>query len=152
MTWRTRVMLLAAVLLGIASISAAQLTGTFTNWLNHPVIAYRVTPTSDPVALLNRRIRTGEITCTIRLWQRPHVHVGGRYALPPGEVQVTRLFETTLADVTPELARQSGFSSVVELLKVAKHGPGRRVFVIEFRYVGPPRHRNSNRNVKTSRN
>jgi|KBSSwiStaDraftv2_1062776.scaffolds.fasta_scaffold855159_2 hypothetical protein len=101
---------------------------------------------------LRDRIRTGEITCTIRLWQRPHVHVGGRYALPPGEVQVTRLFETTLADVTPELARQSGFSSVVELLKVAKHGPGRRVFVIEFRYVGPPRHRNSNRNVKTSRN
>src|SRR6185503_7597507 len=94
---------------------------------------------------LRDRIRTGEITCTIRLWQRPHVHVGGRYALPPGEVQVTRLFETTLADVTPELARQSGFSSVVELLKVAKHGPGRRVFVIEFRYVGPPRHRNSNR-------
>ena len=100
---------------------------------------------------LRDRIRNGEITCTVRLWQRPHMRVGGWYALSPGKIQVTRLFETTLADVTPELARQSGFSSVVELLKVAKHGQGRRVFVIEFRYMGPPRHRDSNRQVKVSR-
>jgi hypothetical protein len=84
---------------------------------------------------LRDRIRRGEITTTVRLWQRPHVKVGGRYALPPGEVVVTRLYEVTLADITPELARQSGFAGVVDLLKVAKHGPGRRVFIIEFRYV-----------------
>jgi hypothetical protein len=83
---------------------------------------------------LRDRIRSGEITTTVRLWQRPHVTVGGRYALPPGEIIVTRIFEISLADVTPILARQSGFTGVVELLKVAKHGPGRRVFVIEFRY------------------
>jgi hypothetical protein len=35
---------------------------------------------------------------------------------------------------TPALARASGFAGVVDLLKVAKHGPGRRVFVIDFRY------------------
>jgi len=93
---------------------------------------------------LRDRIRRGEITCTVRLWQRPHVRVGGRYALPPGEIQVTSLFETTLADVTPAMARQSGFASVVELLKVAKHGEGRRVFVIEFRYIAPSRHRDPN--------
>jgi hypothetical protein len=58
--------------------------------------------------------------------------------LPPGEILVTRLFEIALADVTPELARRSGFAGVVELLKVAKHGSGRRVFLIEFRYVAPP--------------
>ena len=84
---------------------------------------------------LRDRIRRGEITTTVRLWQRPHVKVGGRYALPPGEVVVTKIFEISLADVTPTLARDSGFSGVVELLKVAKHGAGRRVFVIEFRYV-----------------
>lgn len=83
---------------------------------------------------LRDRIRRGEITTTVRLWQRPHVKVGGRYALPPGEIVVTRVFEVSLADVTPELARASGFAGVVDLLKVAKHGPGRRVFVIEFRY------------------
>lgn len=87
------------------------------------------------IRALRDRIRRGEITTTIRLWQRPHVKVGGRYALPPGEILVTKIFEVSLADVTPELARQSGFVGVVDLLKVAKHGPGRRVFVIEFRYV-----------------
>jgi hypothetical protein len=79
-------------------------------------------------------IRRGEITTTVRLWQRPHVKVGGRYALPPGEIVVTRILEVALADVTPELARASGFAGLVDLLKVAKHGPGRRVFVIDFRY------------------
>ncbi|HEY5416064.1 MAG TPA: hypothetical protein VIK41_14600 [Gemmatimonadaceae bacterium] len=87
------------------------------------------------IRALRDRIRRGEITTTIRLWQRPHVKVGGRYALPPGEILVTKIFEVSLADVTPELARRSGFVGIVDLLKVAKHGPGRRVFVIEFRYV-----------------
>ena len=86
---------------------------------------------------LRDRIRRGEITTTVRLWQRPHVKVGGRYALPPGEIVVTKIFEVSLADVTPELAQQSGFVGVVDLLKVAKHGAGRRVFVIEFRYAHP---------------
>jgi hypothetical protein len=50
---------------------------------------------------------------------------------------VTSLIEMPLADVTPALARRSGFSGVVELLKIAKHGPGRRVFLVDFRYVKP---------------
>jgi hypothetical protein len=83
---------------------------------------------------LRDRIRQGKITTTVRLWQRPHVRVGGRYALPPGEIVVTKVFEVSLAEITHELARASGFAGVVDLLKVAKHGPGRRVFVIEFRY------------------
>jgi len=86
---------------------------------------------------LRDRIRQGHITSTVRLWQRPHVRVGGRYALPPGEIEVTRMFEVSLSDITPALARSSGFAGVVDLLKVAKHGPGRRVFVIEFRYLKP---------------
>ena len=86
---------------------------------------------------LRDRIRKGEITSTVRLWQRPHLRVGGRYALPPGRIEVTKLFEVTLADVSPELARRTGFVGVVELLKVTKHGAGRRVFIIEFRYLRP---------------
>ena len=73
----------------------------------------------------------------MRFWQRPHVRVGGRYALPLGEIEITKLFEVSLGDVTPELARRTGFAGVVDLLKVAKHGPGRRVFIIEFRYLRP---------------
>ena len=93
---------------------------------------------------LRDRIRRGEITTTVRLWQRPHVKVGGRYALPPGEILVTKMFEVSLAEVTPELARRSGFVGLVDLLKVAKHGAGRRVFVIEFRYIAPIRRRAPN--------
>jgi hypothetical protein len=87
--------------------------------------------------VLRPRIQRGEIDCTVRLWQRPHVRVGGRYPLPPGHVVVTSVLEMSLSDITPELARRSGFAGVVDLLKVAKHGPGRRVFFIEFRYEGP---------------
>lgn len=87
------------------------------------------------ISALRERIRNGEITNTVRLWQRPHVRVGGRYKLPPGEIEVTKLSEISLAEITPELARASGFAGVVDLLKVAKHGSGRRVFLVEFRYV-----------------
>ena len=86
---------------------------------------------------LRDRIRRGEITCTVRLWQRSHVKVGGTYSLPPGHIVVTAVAEMSLEDITPELARGSGFVGVVDLLKTAKHGPGRRVFLIEFRYQAP---------------
>jgi hypothetical protein len=36
------------------------------------------------------------------------------------------------------MARQCGFKGVVDLLKVAQHGPGRNVFLIDFRYEEPP--------------
>jgi hypothetical protein len=81
-------------------------------------------------------IRSGEITCTVRIWQRPHVKVGGRYALGAGAVVVDRIYETRLDDITPTLARRCGFTSVVDALKVAKHGAGERVFVIDFHYDG----------------
>ncbi len=83
---------------------------------------------------LRDRVRSGEIRCSVRIWMRPKVKVGGRYALPPGEVVVDSLRELALADITPELARRSGFLGVIDLLKVAKHGKGQRVFLVEFHY------------------
>ena len=80
-------------------------------------------------------IRRGEITCSVRIWQSPHVRVGGRYPLAPGQIEVTGLHEISLADVTPALARRSGFAGVVDLLKVARHGSGERVFLVEFHYL-----------------
>jgi len=53
--------------------------------------------------------------------------------LGDGFIEVTSLRRITLADITPELARRSGFVGVVDLLKVAKHGPGENV-LIEFAY------------------
>ena len=89
------------------------------------------------VRTLRDRVRSGEVTTSVRLWQKPKVRVGGRYSLPPGKIEVTKLSEISLSDVTPEMARRSGFSGVVDLLKVAKHGAGRRVFFVQFRYVQP---------------
>ena len=88
-------------------------------------------------ARLREPITRGEITCSVRIWQRPHVKAGGRYALGAGFVEVGSIREITLADITPDLARRSGFAGVVDLLKIAKHGPGERVYLIEFRYLEP---------------
>ena len=87
---------------------------------------------------LREPVMRGEIDCSVRIWRRPHVKVGGRYPLGGGHVEVTALREITLADVTPALARRSGFAGVVDLLKVAKHGPGERVFLVEFEYWPGP--------------
>ena len=83
---------------------------------------------------LREPIRRGEVTCTVRIWQRPHVKVGRRYAMSPGEIVVESISQIELADVTPALARRSGFAGVVDLLKIAKHGAGEKVYLIEFRY------------------
>jgi hypothetical protein len=76
----------------------------------------------------------GEITCSVRIWRGARVKVGGRYPLGQGHVEVTSLRRIELADITPNLARRSGFSGVVDLLKTARHGAGEQVFLVEFVY------------------
>jgi hypothetical protein len=83
-------------------------------------------------------VRRGQITCSIRIWMRPHVKVGNRYRMEEGEVEVDSVLPISLADITPELARESGFKGVVDLLKIAKHGKGENVYLVRFHYV-PPR-------------
>jgi hypothetical protein len=82
-------------------------------------------------------VRRGRITCSIRIWQRPHVTVGKRYRMDEGEIQVDSILPISLADITPELARASGFKGVVDLLKVAKHGSGESVYLVSFHFVPP---------------
>jgi len=82
-------------------------------------------------------VRRGQITCSIRIWQRPHVTVGNRYRMEEGEIEVESILPISLADITPELARASGFKGVVDLLKVAKHGRGENVYLVRFRFVPP---------------
>ena len=55
-------------------------------------------------------------------------------ALGAGEIEVTALKQISLSDITPALARKSGFAGVVDLLKIAKHGPGENVYLVEFVY------------------
>jgi hypothetical protein len=86
---------------------------------------------------LRDKVRRGEVTCSVRIWLRPHVKVGHRYRMEEGQIQVDSVLPISLADVTPELARESGFRGVVDLLKVAKHGRGENVYLIRFHYVAP---------------
>jgi hypothetical protein len=71
------------------------------------------------------------------MWTRPHVKVGKRYRMEEGKIEVDSIQPIGLPDITPELARESGFLGVVDLLKVANHGKGRNVYLIRFHYVGP---------------
>lgn len=87
---------------------------------------------------LREPVMRGEVTCSVRIWQSPRVKVGGRYPLGPGFVEVTSIREIGLQAVTPELARRSGFEGLVDLLKVAKHGPGEKVYLVEFAYRDLP--------------
>ena len=83
---------------------------------------------------LHAGIVAGEITESVRIWHSPRVKVGHRYGLGDGAVEVTRIREIEISDITPDLARRSGFEGVVDLLKVAKHGSGQRVFLVDFEY------------------
>ncbi len=70
---------------------------------------------------------------------RPHVQVGHRYRMEEGEIEVDSVLPMDLADITPELARESGFKGVVDILNVAKHGKGENVYLVRFHYVPPGR-------------
>jgi len=93
---------------------------------------------------LRDRIRSGEITCSVRIWTRPHVKVGGRYPMDEGVIEVDAIEPIGFPDVTPALARASGFLGVLDLLKVAKHGRGENIYLIRFHYI-PPRKRPAKR-------
>jgi hypothetical protein len=88
---------------------------------------------------LREGVRRGEITCSVRIWMRPHVRVGGRYPMEEGQIEIDSIEPIGFPDITPELARESGFLGVLDLLKVAKHGRGQNIYLVRFHYVRPKR-------------
>jgi len=83
-------------------------------------------------------VQRGEITCSIRIWQSPRVKVGNRYSSTGvGNIEVDSIEQIEMSDITPELARESGFNGVVDLLKIAKHGYGTNVYLVRFHCVSP---------------
>jgi hypothetical protein len=85
---------------------------------------------------LREGVRRGEITCSVRIWMRPRVRVGGKYPMEEGAIVVDSIEPIGLPDITPQLARESGFLGVLDLLKIAKHGRGENIYLIRFHYVG----------------
>jgi|GEM_PF-1312171 len=82
-------------------------------------------------------VRLGRITCSIRIWQSPRVKPGHTYPMEEGRILVESIREISLGDVTGDLARRSGFDGVIDLLKVARHGKGSNVYLVEFSYIPP---------------
>jgi hypothetical protein len=80
-------------------------------------------------------VRRGEITCSVRIWTRPHVKVGHRYRMEDGEIEVDSIQPIGFPDITPSLARESGFLGLIDLLKVAKHGKGDNIYLVRFHFV-----------------
>ena len=81
---------------------------------------------------LRAHVRAGEITTSVRIWRTPRVKVGARYPLLDGHIEVTRLREIDLEDVTEAMAREGGFEDLAALMKTARHGRGERVFIVDF--------------------
>jgi hypothetical protein len=90
---------------------------------------------------LREGVRRGEITCSVRIWQRPHVKPGNRYRMEEGEIEIESITPIGFPDITPQLARESGFLGIVDLLKVAKHGRGENIYLVRFHYIPPRRKR-----------
>ena len=86
---------------------------------------------------LRESIRRGRIKCSIRVWMRPHVKVGGRYSMDDGHIVVDSIEPIEIDDITQDLARESGFASVDDLLQIARHGKGENVYLIRFHYLPP---------------
>jgi len=82
-------------------------------------------------------VRSGRITCSIRIWQSPRVKAGHLYPMEEGHILIESIREIALQDVTGDLARRSGFEGVIDLLRVARHGRGTKVYLVEFSYVPP---------------
>ena len=46
-----------------------------------------------------------------------------------GEIEVDSIEPIGFPDITPQLARESGFPGVIDSLKVAKYGKGERIYL-----------------------
>ena len=99
---------------------------------------------------LREGVRRGEITCSVRIWMSPRVTVGRRYRMEEGSIEVDSIEPIGFPDITSELARESGFLGLLDLLKVAKHGKGEKIYLVRFHYV-PPASDKARPTIKTQR-
>jgi hypothetical protein len=88
---------------------------------------------------LRDEVLAGDITVTVRLWQRPQVKEGGRYRVALGEIEIDAIELIPFAALTAEDVRRSGEADREALRRRAAHaGPiddGTLVYRIEFHAV-----------------
>jgi hypothetical protein len=95
--------------------------------------------------LFTKRLREGvirgDITVSVRIWASPRVTVGKRYKMGDGHIEIESITPIGFPDITPALARESGFTGVLDLLKIAQHGKGNNIYLVRFFYIPPKKNR-----------
>jgi hypothetical protein len=90
---------------------------------------------------LRSDVLAGEITLSVRLWARPQVKVGGRYAVGLGEIEVDTIELVPFSTITAEDVERAGEPDRETLRRRAAHaGPideDTLVYRIEFHVVSP---------------
>ncbi|HEY9243509.1 MAG TPA: hypothetical protein VIP48_16100 [Streptosporangiaceae bacterium] len=88
---------------------------------------------------LRDAVLAGDITVSIRLWQRPRVRQGGRYPVGPGQIEVDAIELVPFAAITPDDIRRSGEPDREALRHRAAHagpiGDDTLVYRVEFHAV-----------------
>ncbi|HEY1711940.1 MAG TPA: ASCH domain-containing protein [Solirubrobacteraceae bacterium] len=84
-------------------------------------------------------VASGDITLSVRLWQRPRVKTGGRYRVGLGEIEVVSIELVPFSAITAEDVRRAGEPDRETLRSRAAHaGPIEEdtlVYLIEFHPV-----------------
>lgn len=90
---------------------------------------------------LRNDVLAGDITVSIRLWQRPRVKVGGRYRVGLGEIEVDDIELIPFSAIPEEDIRRAGEPDRETLRRRAAHaGPideDTLVYRVEFHTVSP---------------
>jgi ASCH domain len=88
---------------------------------------------------LRERVAAGEITVSFRLWSRPQVKVGGRYAVGSRQIEVDLIELVPFSSVTKADVRRSGEPDLETMRQRTAHaGPvddDSLVYRIEFHVV-----------------
>ena len=80
-----------------------------------------------------RHIRGGEITLSLRKWQRPQALVGGVYYLrPDGAVEVTSMPETRLGDLPEDDLRLAEYLDRTGVASTLAAGEDDAVWMVRF--------------------
>jgi hypothetical protein len=86
-------------------------------------------------------VLAGDITLSVRLWTRPRVKEGGRYAVGLGQIEVDSIELLPFAAISEEDVQRAGEPDRETLRRRAAHaGPIREdtlVYRIEFHAVAP---------------
>jgi hypothetical protein len=90
---------------------------------------------------LRNDVLAGDITLSVRLWQRPRVRQGGHYRVGAGEIEVDVIELVPFAAITAADVRRAGEPDRETLRRRAAHaGPiddDTLVYRIEFHTVSP---------------